>query len=177
MKRNKKVTYQKNGDGEYTSRDFCNVGDTAGPNSGEEFTTTGDLQDFMDWYNSSNNYHKTHEQQNKVHVITHSHIMRGYLTRFQIKEGNKQIAFDLDALKKNERIQPIRDSNCWHFVTTKDKMTNLEYENIDDAIQAFDLQQGVQIEKTKAEELENTFKNTVLMWNTGKYPSVTKNVQ
>lgn len=171
-KEEQKVTYQKNGDSEYTSRDFCSVSDTAGENSGEGFTTIGDLQDFMDWYNSSDNYHKTHEQQNKVHIITHSHIMRDYLTRFQIKEGTKQIAFDLDALKKDERIQPIRDSNCWHFVTTKDKMTNLEYENIDDAIQAFDLQEGVQIEKTKAEKLENTFKTQSLCGTQGSiHPS------
>jgi hypothetical protein len=171
-KEEQKVTYQKNGDSEYKSRDFCSVSDTAGENSGEGFTTTGDLQDFMDWYNSSDNYHTSHEQQNKVHIITHSHIMRDYLARFQIKEGNKQFSFDLDTLKKDERIQPIRDSNSWHFVTTKDKTNSLEYENIDNAIKEFDLQEGVQIEKTKAEKLENTFKTQSLCGKQGSvHPS------
>lgn len=170
-----KIIYTKDETGAYKSDDFCNVKDSAGPNSGEEFTTTGNLQKFMEWYNSNFNYYGNHEQENKVHVVTHSHIMRDYLTKFQTILQNKDdpfekynVPFDLDKIQ-DETIEKIRNSNSWHFITDVNK--TLELTNIDATIKAFDLTPGVEIKKDKAKNLEETYKNYSLCGKMGSINS------
>jgi hypothetical protein len=120
------IEYKKVGSDTYKLTNFCDIKDTAGPNSGSEFTTTGNLQKFMEWYNSDSNYYGKHNDNNKVHIVTHSHIMRDYLASFKFKTSmdNSLIPFDLDKLKTDPDIKQIRNSNSWHFITTQNKQLN-----------------------------------------------------
>lgn len=212
-----KITYQK-GDQEYKVQSFCNIQDTAGPNSGDEFIETGNLKDFMEWYNSNSNYYRKNNDEdnenNKVHIVTHSHIMREYLMTFNVKTRggddsdaikraflsamtaekniydktpifkrpvtdfkhlyrlqeifNKsslpKIEFDLDLLQyylynKIEPIYPIRNSNCWHFITTVNK--ELTDKSVNEAIKEFDIHKGVPIKKKMAKDMEDKTPNSL----------------
>lgn len=168
------IKYEKNGNEPYKLSSFCGIEDSAGPNNGPEFTKTGNLKEFMDWYNSDSNYYKKHHQKNKVHIVTHSHIMRDYLKSFPINIGDKEVPFDLDELKKDTLIGPIRNSNSWHFITTKDK--NLENKSIAEAILEFDLKEGVPIEKKTAENAENKFKTHSLCGKSGSVEPVSEEI-
>lgn len=198
-----KITYTKDGVDEYKVQSFCDIQDTAGPNSGRGFIETGNLQDFMEWYNSKSNYYGTYNKEKKVHIVTHSHIMREYLARFQIdtNDSNKReliramnnaekikfktklryiinqsqanLKFDLDLLQyydydgddKPGPIYPIRNSNCWHFITTKDKV--LTNKSVNGAIEEFKIQAGVPIKKTEAKDMETNAANNSLCGNSG----------
>jgi len=192
------ITYQKTGVQEYKVQSFCKIQDTAGPNSGHEFIETGDLQKFMKWYNNkSSNYYKQHNDVNKVHIVTHSHIMREYLADFEINandsnkpellramnnakknkikvylryiinQGETPLKFDLDLLqyydydgdKNAGPIYPIRNSNCWHFITTENK--ELKNKSVDGAITEFDLHAGVPIIKKMAKDMEDNTPNSL----------------
>ena len=154
----------------------------------------------MEWYNGNSeitNYYKKHQQENKVHIVTHSHIMREYLARFQI-DANESIRtelnramlnaktefkaklryiinqfptnlkFDLDLLqyydykgdKEPGPIYPIRNSNCWHFITTTENKDLID-KSVDGAIKEFDLHAGVPIIKKMAKDMEGKTPNSL----------------
>ena len=76
---------------------FCKIVDTIGPENNADFTSTGDLQEFMEWFESPTNYYKEKvDDHNKVHVITHSHIMRDYLAQFKL---NDETPFNIDKIE------------------------------------------------------------------------------
>lgn len=199
-KETQKITYTKKDGDKYKVESFCKIQDTAGPNSGPEFIETGNLQQFMEWYNGNSeitNYYKKHQQENKVHIVTHSHIMREYLARFQI-DANESIRtelnramlnaktefkaklryiinqfptnlkFDLDLLqyydykgdKEPGPIYPIRNSNCWHFITTTENKDLID-KSVDGAIKEFDLHAGVPIIKKMAKDMEGKTPNSL----------------
>ena len=214
-----KITYTKDGVDEYKVKSFCDIQDTAGPNSGHEFIETGNLQKFMEWYNGNSeitNYYGRYNKDKKVHIVTHSHIMREYLMNFKVKTSGgdddytkrafrkamdkelsiykntgrikrlvtdfkhlyrlqeifnttslHMIEFDLDLLqyydykgdKEPGPIYPIRNSNCWHFITTVNK--KLEDESVNGAIKEFKIQAGVPIRKKIAKNMEDKTPNSL----------------
>ena len=120
---------------------FCKIEDTAGPSSGSEFTNDGDLQKFMEWYNSLSNYYGKHtvkkDKQNIVNVVSHSKVMSGYLKKFRTKDD---LVFNID----DDRIglTDIRNSNTWHFNTTENKITQ-GTKSIPYLVNDFDMKKGV----------------------------------
>ena len=180
---NNEVIYQKNEYNIYEIKSFCNVEDTAGPNSGNDFTETGDLQKFMDWYNKEDsNYYGIHSQGNKVHIVTHSHIMRNYLSNFNVtfeeegKAPEAPVSFDIDTID-DEKLNEIRYSNCWHFITTakkKELLKSAAYSSIEKAVDDLKLVAGVPIDINKAKELENKNLKTSLCGTDGSVNPVSK---
>ena len=180
---NNEVIYQKNEYNIYQIKSFCNVEDTAGPNSGNDFTETGDLQKFMDWYNKEDsNYYGIHSQGNKVHIVTHSHIMRNYLSNFNVtfeeegKAPEAPVSFDIDTID-DEKLNEIRYSNCWHFITTakkKELLKSAAYSSIEKAIDDLKLVSGVPIDKDKAINLESKNLKTSLCGTEGSVNPVSK---
>ena len=121
------IKYEKNGNEPYKLSSFCGIEDSAGPNNGPEFTKTGNLKEFMDWYNSDSNYYKKHHQKNKVHIVTHSHIMRDYLKSFPINIGDKEVPFDLDELKKEVEAYVKKEALFLFSQINKPKGVNLTW--------------------------------------------------
>ena len=211
-----KITYTKDGDQKYILKSFCDIQDTAGPNSGHEFIETGNLQKFMEWYNSESNYYGRYNKDEKVHIVTHSHIMRDYLMTFNVEtrgdDGGdiraafksavdiendiykkthvlkrpvtdfkhlyrlreifngsdlRMIEFDLDMLQYYDYrpgtepgpIHPIRNSNCWHFITTVNK--ELSNKSVNGAIEEFKIKAGVPIKKKFAKNMEDKTPNSL----------------
>jgi len=177
------VIYKKVESEPYKLTSFCKIEDTAGPNSGAGFTQTGDLQEFMNWYNSESNYFGSHDENNKVHIVTHSHIMRDYLSKFKVtiqKPGQApqaSISFDIDAID-NPILKEIRKSNSWHFITTQNKLSTEEkqgsYANIDKAKTELQLVKGVPIKKEEAKNLEDKNKDQSLCGTEGSVNPVTE---
>ena len=180
---NNEVIYQKNENNIYELKSFCNVEDAAGPNSGNDFTKTGDLQKFMDWYNKEDsNYYGINSQENKVHIVTHSHIMRNYLSNFNVtfevegKAPEAPVSFDIDVLN-DEKLNEIRNSNSWHFITTarkKELLKSTAYSSIEKAVDDLKLLAGVPININKAKELENKNLKTSLCGIEGSVEPVPK---
>ena len=168
------IKYEKLESEPYKLTSFCNIEDTAGPNSGAGFTQTGDLQKFMEWYsNESSNYFGSHDENNKVHIVTHSHIMRDYLSKFKVtiseegKAPQAPINFDIDAID-NPSLKEIRKSNSWHFITTQNKLSKQgTYANIDSAKTDLKLVKGVPIKKEEAKNLEDKNKDQSLCGTEG----------
>lgn len=169
------IIYQKNGPDPYKLKSFCNIEDTAGPSSGKDFTQTGDLQKFMDWYNnnSKSNYFGSHDENNKVHIVTHSHIMRDYLSKFKVtiseegKAPQAPISFDIDAIDNTE-LKKIRNSNSWHFITTQKNLPKPgPYPSIEKAVDELQLVKGVPIDKKEAIKIENENSTTSLCGTDG----------
>ena len=167
------VIYKKLESEPYKLTSFCKVEDTSGPNSGVGFTQTGDLQKFMEWYsNERSNYFGSNDENNKVHIVTHSHIMRDYLSKFKVtisEEGKAPIpiSFDIDAID-NASLKEIRKSNSWHFITTKNKLSKQgTYANIDSAKTDLKLVKGVPIKKEEAKNLEDKNKDQSLCGTEG----------
>jgi hypothetical protein len=147
----------------YTMNKPCDIVDTSGPNSGVEFTETGDLNDFMKWHNGETNYYNSLVQVDEpVHVVTHSHIMRDYLASFQIEDAGGIQPFDLDKLKSNAVIKGIRNSNSWHFNTKINNQFSTSTTTIASAITHFDLKEGVPIKKDDAKKLEKEYQSLSL---------------
>ena len=167
------VIYKKLESEPYKLVSFCKVEDTAGPNSSVGFTQTGDLQKFMEWYsNESSKYFGLHDENNKVHIVTHSHIMRDYLSKFKVtisEEGKAPIpiSFDIDAID-NPSLKEIRKSNSWHFITTQNKLSKQgTYATIDKAKTDLKLVKGVPIKKEEAKNLEDKNKDQSLCGTEG----------
>lgn len=168
------VIYKKLESEPYKLTSFCKVEDTAGPNSSVGFTQTGDLQKFMEWYsNESSKYFGLHDENNKVHIVTHSHIMRDYLSKFKVtiseegKAPQSPINFDIDAID-NDSLKEIRKSNSWHFITTQNKVSKQDtYANIEKVVDDFKLVKGVPIKKEEAKNLEDKNKNQSLCGTEG----------
>jgi hypothetical protein len=177
----KKLESEKLESEPYKLVSFCEVEDTAGPNSGADFTQTGDLQKFMEWYsNERSNYFGSHDDENnKIHIVTHSHIMRDYLSKFKIdisEEGKAPIpiSFDIDAID-NASLKEIRKSNSWHFITTQNKLSKQgTYANIEKAVDDFKLVKGVPIKKEEAKNLEDKNKDQSLCGTEGSVIPVAK---
>jgi len=168
------IIYKKNESEPYKLTSFCKVEDTAGPNSGVGFTQTGDLQKFMEWYsNESSNYFGSNDENNKVHIVTHSHIMRDYLSKFKVtiseegKAPQSPINFDIDAID-NASLKELRKSNSWHFITTQNKLSKQgTYATIDSAKTDLKLVKGVPIKKEEAKNLEDKNKDQSLCGTEG----------
>lgn len=150
---------------------FCNISDTSGPRSGREFTNVGDLHKFMKWYNSENNYYKRYGKNPRyIHVVTHSHIMRSYLSRFNINTGEP---FNLDVLQKRDlNLSSIRNSNTWHFRTSQNK--KLRYKTIKGLIRDFDIVPGVS-SINNAKDLEKIYLEYSLCGKKGSVIPINKN--
>ena len=87
-------------DNEYNHDDeLCSIHDTRGIDKTsklkeEQFLKTGNLQKFMNWFNSEDNYYGRKCSNDIIHVVTHSQIMQSYLkSKFgmNIKENIKKI--------------------------------------------------------------------------------------
>ena len=92
----------------------------------------GNLQEFMEWYQSTDL--NIADINNKVHIVTHSNVMKGYFKkRFNIKQ-------------QSETIKNIKETNVCRFVTTTNQETMPT------------IIRGVEIDKTKAKELEEEAK-------------------
>lgn len=157
-----KIIFVKEYGKPYRLDSFCNIEDTSGPDSGDDFTKTGDLQQFMEWFNSSNNYYKSPSTQS-VYVVTHSRIMNSYLRLFDIILSGQKQKFDMDTLKKTfTQIRGISNSNNWHFKTTVSKLeeqtdATFVVPHMTDFITSLDIQAGVPILKDKAQTTENYY--------------------
>ena len=179
INKSNQIIYKKLESTPYQLASFCNIEDTAGPNSGADFTKTGDLQKFMDWYNNKNsNYYGIHSEGNKVHIVTHSHVMRNYLSNFNViitKEGKAPrapVSFDIDAIE-NSDLKKIRKSNSWHFITTQNNLPKPSpYPSIERAVDDLQLVAGVPMDKEKAIELEDENSNTSLCGTDGSVKPV-----
>ena len=172
------IKYTKNMENPmYKLTSFCDIKDTAGPKSNKGFTETGNLQTFMEWYNSSSNYYGKNNKSGIVHIITHSHIMRDYLKHFSLNESyiipgnakklkfkNKETnSFDIDKIPNNLELERIRNSNSWHFQTTEDTLKKIgnEKKSIDDYLTFFDLKAGVPNDIKQGAELEKGSANSI----------------
>lgn len=175
------IIYKKLESEPYKLTSFCNIEDTAGPNSGVGFTQTGDLQKFMEWYNSESNYFGSHDENNKIHIVTHSHIMRDYLSKLKVtiseegKAPQAPISFDIDAIE-NSDLKKIRNSNSWHFITTENTLSSKEnqgpYPSIQSAINNLQIVAGVPIDKNKAIKIEKENLTTSLCGTDGSVKPV-----
>jgi len=132
----------------------------------------------MEWYNSESNYFGSHDENNKVHIVTHSHIMRDYLSIFKVtiqKPGQApqaSISFDIDAID-NPELKKIRNSNSWHFITTQKKVSKQgTYANIGKAVDDFKLVKGVPIDKKEAKNIEDKNKDQSLCGTDGSVKPV-----
>lgn len=114
----------------------------------------------MKWYNSTNNYYGQHKQkrdgQNIVHIVTHSNIMRSYLSEFKVSLNGSRIPFDIEKIE-NETLKSINNSNSWHFITNEQKIQTGDTKDLNDLIKELDLKEGVPINKQQAlkEEKDN----------------------
>ena len=173
------IKYEKLESNPYKLASFCKIEDTSGPNSSADFTQTGDLQKFMDWYNNKNsNYFGLHNEGNKVHIVTHSHIMRDYLSKFNVtiteegKAPQAPIGFDIDAID-NPELKKIRNSNSWHFITTQKNLPKQgPYPSIEKAVDELQLVKGVPIEKEEAKNIEEKNKDQSLCGTDGSVKPV-----
>ena len=173
------IKYEKLESNPYKLASFCKIEDTSGPNSSADFTQTGDLQKFMDWYNNKNsNYFGLHNEGNKVHIVTHSHIMRDYLSKFNVtiteegKAPQAPIGFDIDAID-NPELKKIRNSNSWHFITTQKNLPKPgPYPSIEKAVDELQLVKGVPIDKKEAKNIEEKNKDQSLCGTDGSVKSV-----
>lgn len=72
-----------------------NIKDTVGPKTTfkEEYLKVGDLKKFMNWYNTlpPNSNTKIPKSNTKIHVITHSGVMRNYVKVLVNKINNERI--------------------------------------------------------------------------------------
>jgi hypothetical protein len=66
----------------YEKIDLTNIVDSIGPYTKiPGFLTTGNLVQFMKWFNTQSTYEKHYDDNNEVyHVVTHSNIMKKYFT-------------------------------------------------------------------------------------------------
>ncbi len=167
------IKYNKNKENPiYKLTSFCNIKDTAGPKSDKGFTGTGNLQTFMEWYNSASNYYGKNNKSGIVHIITHSHIMRDYLKQFSLNESydkNKK-SFDINKIP-DDNLTNIRNSNSWHFQTAEDTVVERKNQesSINEYIKFFDLKAGVPNDIEQGTTLEKENKNSIC----GKTGSVT----
>ena len=101
------IVVNKNADGKYIiseTPNICDIKDTVGPVAGSEFIKNGNLQSFMNWFESDENYYKPIGK--KVHVVTHSNVMQSYFS----KEFNTSI---------KDLYPSVIKSNTWRFNTIK----------------------------------------------------------
>lgn len=125
---NHQIVFEKGETGEYVIIDeenICKIKDTAGPSTEKEgFTTTGDLQKFMDWFESEQNYHGKNVQNGLVHIVTHSQIMQKYLLdTFQLNidiDEDKKSVFSKIVKMVNKDYSEVKNSNSWRFKTRRD---------------------------------------------------------
>ena len=152
--------------------DICIMEDTSGPNTNENgFKTTGNLQDFMEWFESDNNYHGKKVDENAlVHIVTHSQIMQQYL--------RDKFNFDID---KNNDYKSVRKSNTWRFKTRKNvnpesgEYVNMTQNGLETNQKVPLLVEGVLLNKDYAKDLETIFENISLCGKTGSVLSLCGN--
>ena len=110
-----------------------NIDDSVGKKSTiPGYLQDGNLQEFMEWYQRTDL--NIADINNKVHIITHSNVMKGYFKkRFNIKQ-------------QSETIKNIKETNVCRFVTTTNQETMPT------------IIRGVEIDKAKAKDLEEEAK-------------------
>lgn len=106
------IIYKKDINGKYIILKNCVKDDFISENSKtnkEQWLKDGDLNKFMNWYN---NLKPPMFNSKRIHVITHSGIMRKYLGTLGI---------NVKAIKEKDKDEtPIGKTNCWTFVTNQD---------------------------------------------------------
>jgi len=174
-----------NGD-EYTFAtdiNLCDIVDTCGPNvisplEKTQFLQTGNLQQFMIWFNSPHNYYGKKCQKSIAHVVTHSQVMQSYLKQvFNLNIDYKEkssLSSTLTSLFSNPppsiptieertttKYEHVRHSNSWRFITKENILTE---ELVDVGIEGFTnkhnnkvpvLIPGVPMDETIAKGLES----------------------
>jgi hypothetical protein len=161
------IVFEKTENGYKIESDVCLVEDTAGPSTKKEgFTTTGDLQKFMEWFESTNNYHGQNHENGLVHVVTHSQIMQKYL--------RDKFNFDIDKIKDYSKV---RHSNSWRFKTRTviqpNELVNMKKDGIDTQNKVPELVPGVPLDKEMAKGLEDHLENLSLCGAMGSVESIT----
>lgn len=152
------IVFEKETIGYKITSDVCLLQDTSGPSTKKEgFTTTGDLQKFMKWFESDKNYHGVNLENGLVHVVTHSQIMRQYL--------RDKFNFDID---KNKDYSDVNNSNTWRFKTRK-VINSSELVNMKNKIdkKVPELIAGVPLDTKLAEELEDHLEHLSLCGTMG----------
>ena len=156
----------------YELTSFYKIEDTAGPSSGTEFTQTGNLQKFMEWYNSPQNYYGNQNEKRGtssiVNIVSHSRIMRAHLSKFTTTLNDLPFNIDDDIIG----LKDIRNSNTWHFITNENKI-NQKPKSISYLTNNFDLQKGVPNKSIRgiAKSLEINLKSYSLCSKKGKTSS------
>ena len=158
------IVFEKAKIGYKIQSDVCLVEDTSGPSTKKEgFTTTGDLQKFMEWFESEKNYHRPTHPDGLVHVVTHSQIMQQYL--------RDKFNFNID---KNKDYSDVRNSNTWRFKTRKvinpSELVNMKKQT-DKKVP--ELIPGVPLDTKLAEELEDYLEHLSLCGEMGSVESIT----
>lgn len=160
------IVFEKAEIGYKIQSDVCLIEDSAGPSTKKEgFTTTGDLQKFMEWFESEKNYHRQKHHNGLVHVVTHSQIMQQYL--------RDKFSFDID---KNKDYSDVRNSNSWRFkirkVINPSELVNMKNQT-DKKVP--ELIAGVPLDKQLATNLEDHLEHLSLCGAMGSVESISCN--
>lgn len=166
-----KIVFEKQENGYKIQNDVCSMEDTVGPRTKEEngFITIGNLQKFMRWFESTENYHEQNHEQGLVHIVTHSQIMQQYL--------RDTFNFDIDT---NNDYSDVRNSNSWRFKTRKDidvndpELVNMTENKINTQQKVPQLIPGVPLDKKGAIELEGELQHLSLCGSSGSVESLCK---
>jgi hypothetical protein len=134
---NEEIVIKKKGESEYSlETDILKMQDTVGPNTSDKgFLETGNLETFMKWIDSPDNYYgKLADNTGIIHVITHSNVMKNYI-KSKISDSSKYNSFF--------------KSNVWSFITSLNKTS----------ISANEIKPGISQKIPDAKILENVFRN------------------
>ena len=167
-----------------TDINLCDIVDTCGPNvisnlEKTQFLQTGNLQQFMIWFNSPDNYYGKKCEKSIAHVVTHSQVMQSYLRdvfnlNIDYKEKSSLSSKLTSFFSKpppphpptieeitTKKYENVRHSNSWRFIT---KEIILLEELVDVGIEGFQnkynnkiplLIPGVPMDETTAKDLES----------------------
>jgi hypothetical protein len=165
------IVFEKEENGYEIKNDVCSMEDNAGPHTKEEngFITIGNLQKFMEWFESNKNYHDKKYDNGLVHVVTHSQIMQQYL--------RDKFNFDIDT---NKDYSDVRNSNSWRFNTRKNidfndpELVNMNQNGEETQQKVPLLIKGVPLVKDEAIKLEGNLQHLSLCGSSGSVESLCK---
>jgi hypothetical protein len=164
------IVFEKQENGyQIQNENVCSMEDNAGPFTKEEdgFIIIGNLQKFMEWFESEKNYHGKNHEQGLVHVVTHSQIMQQYL--------REKFNFDIDKL---DDYKNVRKSNTWRFKTRKtindSELVNMIQNGQESQQKVPILIPGVPLDKEEAIMLEGKLHHLSLCGTSGSVESLCK---
>ena len=126
--------------GNYNNTDLSEIEDSIGPNTKiTGFLTTGNLVEFMRWFDTQETYKKQYDENNQVyHVVTHSNIMKKYFTNDLGIRATNVIKLNLEGI---------------HHTNLNSFRTKL---HINEILQDFfKIEDGVTMDKPKSKKIEN----------------------